>query len=90
MSNSSHLPRREQQRFGRLCRIGMLCFAATFVAPAVQAATTSGLPVLLRTSATTGHIGTPLSARVAIVTDVHAFLLHELGVTYTPVGAGAK
>lgn len=40
MSNSSHLPRREQQRFGRLCRIGMLCFAATLAAPAVQAATT--------------------------------------------------
>jgi prolyl oligopeptidase len=44
-----------------------------------------GLPVLLRTSATTGHIGSPLSARVAIATDVYAFLFHELGVEYHPV-----
>ena len=48
----------------------------------LQADSSSGLPVLLRTSATTGHIGSPLSARVAIATDVYAFLFHELGVAY--------
>ncbi len=53
---------------------------------ALQASTSSGLPVLLRTSATTGHIGSPLSARVAIAADVYAFLFHELGVTYRPPG----
>ena len=54
----------------------------------LQACSSSGRPVLLRTSGTTGHIGTPLSARVAIATDVYAFLFHELGVTYRAV-AGA-
>ncbi len=51
----------------------------------LQRDSSSGLPVLLRTSATTGHIGSPLSARVAVATDVDAFLFHELGVTYRPV-----
>jgi prolyl oligopeptidase len=40
----------------------------------LQAATSSGLPVLLRTSANTGHgIGTALNERIAEDTDVHAF-----------------
>ncbi len=51
----------------------------------LQADSSSGLPVLLRTSATTGHVGSPLSARVAIATDVDAFLFHELGVPYKEV-----
>ncbi|MEJ2188525.1 MAG: prolyl oligopeptidase family serine peptidase [Acidobacteriota bacterium] len=55
----------------------------------LQADSSSGLPVLLRTSATTGHIGSPLSARVAIATDVYAFLFHELGVEYSaPAASG--
>ncbi len=54
----------------------------------LQAATASGLPVLLRTSAGTGHIGTPLDERVAARADVYAFLFHELGVAYTPVRPG--
>jgi len=53
----------------------------------LQADSSSGLPVLLRTSATTGHIGSPLSARVAIATDVYAFLFHELGVEYATTAA---
>ncbi len=56
------------------------------MAAVLQAASSSGLPVLLRTSATTGHIGSPLSARVAIATDVYAFLFHELGVEYSASG----
>jgi prolyl oligopeptidase len=48
----------------------------------LQAATSSGHPVLLRTSADTGHIGSPLSAEIEENADVYAFLLHELGVDY--------
>jgi prolyl oligopeptidase len=48
----------------------------------LQAATTSGLPVLLRTSGNTGHgIGTPLGERVEQSADVHAFLVEQLGIT---------
>jgi len=51
----------------------------------LQSASGSGRPVLLRTSAETGHGGgTPLSARVEEITDWLAFLLHELGVPYRP------
>ena len=49
----------------------------------LQAATGSGKPVLLRTSAETGHGGgTPLSARIEEYTDWLAFLFHELEVPY--------
>jgi prolyl oligopeptidase len=52
------------------------------MAARLQAATTSGRPILLRTSGNTGHGGgTPLSARVEELTDVYAFLFSELGVT---------
>ncbi|HTX17710.1 MAG TPA: prolyl oligopeptidase family serine peptidase, partial [Bacteroidota bacterium] len=52
----------------------------------LQAATTSGYPVLLRTDAQAGHgIGTGLEARVAQRADVEAFLFDQLGVNYTPV-----
>ena len=50
----------------------------------LQAATSSGLPVLLRTSANTGHgMGTALNERIAEDTDVYAFLFDQLGMTYT-------
>jgi prolyl oligopeptidase len=50
----------------------------------LQAATSSGLPVLLRTSASSGHgIGTSLNERIAEETDVYAFLFDQLGVEYT-------
>ncbi len=53
----------------------------------LQAASTSGLPVLLRTSGTTGHGGgTPLSERIVQLTDVYAFLFDQLGVRYAPPG----
>jgi len=48
----------------------------------LQAATASGRPILLRTSAETGHGGgTPLGERIEEATSVFAFLFHELGVT---------
>jgi prolyl oligopeptidase len=56
----------------------------------LQAATASARPILLRTSATTGHgIGTPLSGQIEQDVDYYAFLLHELGMEYPPP-AGAE
>jgi prolyl oligopeptidase len=47
----------------------------------LQAATHSGRPVLLRTSANTGHgIGTGLSERIEEDADVFAFLFDQLGM----------
>jgi prolyl oligopeptidase len=52
----------------------------------LQAATTSGRPVLLRTSMTSGHgIGSSLNERIEQDVDRYAFLFHELGVDYKPV-----
>ncbi|MGF1466342.1 MAG: prolyl oligopeptidase family protein [Sandaracinaceae bacterium] len=51
----------------------------------LQAAQASDDPVLLRTSAQTGHGGdTPLSERVAEWTDAFAFFFHYLGVVPAP------
>ena len=53
------------------------------IAARLQAATCSGLPVLLRTSASSGHgIGTSLHERIAQDADVFAFLFDQLGVNY--------
>jgi len=47
----------------------------------LQSATASDAPILLRTSASTGHgSGTRLSARVEEGTDVYAFLFAQLGI----------
>ncbi len=47
----------------------------------LQAATASGLPVLLRTSAGSGHgLDTSLSERIEEYVDVYSFLFAELGV----------
>jgi prolyl oligopeptidase len=49
---------------------------------ALQAATSSGNPVLLRTSASSGHgIGSSLSERIAQQTDMLTFLFDQLGMT---------
>ncbi|HEX3431077.1 MAG TPA: prolyl oligopeptidase family serine peptidase [Rhizomicrobium sp.] len=49
---------------------------------ALQAATNSGRPVLLRTSKNSGHgIGSSLSERIAEQTDELAFLFDQLGMT---------
>jgi prolyl oligopeptidase len=51
------------------------------MAARLQAATASGLPVLLTVDAEAGHgMGTPRAAMVAKLADEFAFLLHELGV----------
>jgi prolyl oligopeptidase len=51
----------------------------------LQAATSSDAPILLRTSANTGHgMGTPLAAQIEETTDVYTFLFLTLGVTYSP------
>jgi prolyl oligopeptidase len=51
----------------------------------LQAATGSGLPILLRTTATAGHgMGSSLKDRVAEQADIYAFLLQELGVDTSP------
>ena len=42
-------------------------------------------PVLLRTSMTTGHIGTPLNARNQELADIYSFLFAQLGVKYQPL-----
>jgi len=55
----------------------------------LQTATTSGKPVLLRTSANTGHgMGTALSARIQELTDVYSFLFEQLGMSYSLVDRG--
>jgi prolyl oligopeptidase len=47
----------------------------------LQAATASNAPILLRTSASTGHgAGTSLSKRIEELTDVYAFLFAQLGI----------
>lgn len=46
----------------------------------LQAATSSGRPVLLRTSSTSGHgVGTAWNERIAQGADIYAFLLDQLG-----------
>jgi len=51
----------------------------------LQAATSSGRPILLRTSATAGHgMGSSLKDRVAEQADIYAFLFQELGVDTAP------
>lgn len=50
----------------------------------LQAATSSKRPVLLRTSATTGHSSGGLDESIAEKADVFAFLFEQLGVTYKP------
>jgi prolyl oligopeptidase len=55
----------------------------------LQAATSSRHPVLLRTSANSGHgIGTALEERIAQLVDVYSFLFEELGVNYSVVARG--
>jgi prolyl oligopeptidase len=44
-------------------------------------------PVLLRTSMTTGHVGTPLNARNEEYADIYSFIFSELGVAYRARGA---
>ncbi len=55
----------------------------------LQAATSSGHPVLLRTSSSSGHgVGTALNEYVEQLADVYAFLIEQLGIDYTQVERG--
>jgi len=59
------------------------------MAAALQAANTSGQPILLRTNRETGHGGgTPLAARIDETVDIDAFLLDRLGVAFRWPPAG--
>jgi prolyl oligopeptidase len=50
----------------------------------LQAASSSGRPILLRASADVGHgIGSPLAAVIDEATDSYAFIMNELGMHYT-------
>jgi prolyl oligopeptidase len=54
----------------------------------LQAADSSGHPILLRTSASAGHgIGTALDERIEEDADLFSFLFDQLGIEYTPVPA---
>ncbi|MGH9405680.1 MAG: prolyl oligopeptidase family serine peptidase [Terriglobia bacterium] len=46
----------------------------------LQAATSSGLPILLRTSSNSGHIDSSVSEQIEEEADTFAFIWHELGV----------
>ncbi len=46
----------------------------------LQAATSSGLPILLRTSSNSGHIQSSLNEEVMEIADADAFLFNQLGV----------
>ena len=46
-------------------------------------------PVLLRTSMTTGHIGTPLNARNEEYADIYSFIFSQLDVPYRPHAVAA-
>ena len=46
-------------------------------------------PVLLRTSMTTGHIGTPLNARNEEYADIYSFLFSQLELPYRPHAVAA-
>jgi len=48
---------------------------------ALQAASSSGLPILLRASADTGHIGSSLDEEIEEGADAFAFLFQQLGLT---------
>lgn len=52
---------------------------------ALQAATISKNPILLRTSSGTGHgFGTPLDEYIRQQVDIYSFLFHELNMKFTP------
>jgi len=53
----------------------------------LQAANSSGYPILLRTTASAGHgFGTALDEELEQGADVFSFLFDQLGINYTPAG----
>ncbi|MBU6298517.1 MAG: S9 family peptidase [Alphaproteobacteria bacterium] len=58
---------------------------------ALQAATVSGHPILLRTSMKSGHgIGSSLSERIAEMSDELSFLFDQIGMTWKAGGENAR
>ena len=58
---------------------------------ALQAATSSDHPILLRTNKTSGHgIGSSLDERIAEQTDELSFLYDQLGMHYPPADTKAR
>jgi hypothetical protein len=55
------------------------------MAARLEAATSSGLPVLWRSSSNSGRINAALNERIESTADVYAFVLHELAVTVKPL-----
>jgi prolyl oligopeptidase len=55
------------------------------MAARLQAANAADTPILLRTSANTGHVGAPLSAKNEETADWYAFVFKTLDVPYQPV-----
>lgn len=55
----------------------------------LQAASSSGLPILLRTSADTGHGGLPLSERIDQIVDAYAFIFNQLGIEFQGAKIGS-
>jgi len=61
------------------------------MAARLQAATSSGLPVLLRTTDKAGHgMGSALDETIALRSDQYAFLLDQLGVDVVATGGEAE
>jgi prolyl oligopeptidase len=48
----------------------------------LQAATSSGLPILLRTSSDSGHGGLPLSEAIEQIADVYGFIFDQMGIEF--------
>jgi prolyl oligopeptidase len=62
-------------------------YHARKMAARLQAATSSGLPVLLRTTGGGHGVGSGLEERISIQADAYVFLFRELGVRWTPRAA---
>lgn len=57
----------------------------------LQEASSSGRPILLRTSANTGHgMGTPLAAEIEENADIYSFLADQLGIDVTAALGSAE
>jgi prolyl oligopeptidase len=51
----------------------------------LQAASSSGHPILLRAGGDSGHVGIPLNEEIEQLTDAFSFVLHELGIPFRAV-----
>ena len=54
----------------------------------LQAATSSDVPIVLRTSGDTGHGGLPLSEKIEQIVDVYGFIFDRLGIEFQERSSG--